>query len=165
MTAESTPQRGHLVQISVSAKGGVPKLRVAAAEIGSLGVVGDKQRDRRYHGGPDRAVCLYASERIAALQADGHPIAPGTTGENLTIGGLDWSALAVGSRLTIGQGVELEITAYAAPCKTIIASFRDGEFSRMSHKLHPGWSRLYARVLRAGQVCEGDVVALVGPQR
>lgn len=149
---------GHVAQISVNPRGGVPKYAVPSAELTTEGVLGDKQRDRRFHGGPQRAVCLFSAERIAALQAEGHAIAPGTTGENLTVAGLDWSALQVGDRLVVGEWVELEITGYAAPCSNIEASFADGSFKRISQKLHPGWSRLYARVLAEGLVHEGDAV-------
>jgi MOSC domain-containing protein YiiM len=42
------------------------------------------------------------------------------------------------------------------PCKTIKASFIDGKFIRIAQKLHPGWSRVYARVLSEGQIHFGD---------
>src|SRR5262245_34944479 len=134
---------GKVIQINVNPLGGVPKHAVASAEITVKGVRGDKQRDRRYHGGPRRAVSLYSYERIQALQAEGHPIAPGSTGENLTIGGFDWAAIQVGDRLRIGELV-VEITGYAVPCTNISGSFVDGLSKRISQKLHPGWSRLYA---------------------
>lgn len=155
-----TKQAGRLAQINVNPQGGVPKHAVPSAQITSQGVAGDKQRDRRYHGGPDRAVSLYALERIAALQAEGHPIAPGSTGENLTISGLDWGALGAGSRLQIGE-LLIEITSYAVPCSNIAGSFADGLSKRISQKLHPGWSRLYARVLAEATVHEGDAVTVV----
>jgi MOSC domain-containing protein YiiM len=149
---------GRLESINVS-NGGVPKRSRTAAHVGADGVEDDRQRDRRHHGGPDRAVSLYSLERLLALQAEGHPIAPGTTGENLTIAGLDWSAVGPGGRILVGD-VLLEITAPAHPCKTITGSFADGNVSRMSEKVHPGWSRYYARVLREGTVRVGDAVSL-----
>jgi MOSC domain-containing protein YiiM len=154
------PKTGYVVQINVNPNGGVPKQRILSALVGVDGVAGDKQRNRRFHGGPERAVSLYSYEHIQALQAEGHPIAAGSTGENLTIGGLDWSAIAPGDRLTIGAGLRIEITGYAAPCSNIIDSFAGGAIARMSQKLHPGWSRLYARVLAEAEVREGDVVLL-----
>jgi len=153
------PHTGRVVQINVNPQGGVPKHRVPSAQVTFGGVAGDRQRDRRFHGGPERAVSLYAYERIAALQAEGHPIAPGSTGENLTIAGLDWGGLKVGDRLRIGDRLGIEITRYAAPCDNIADSFAGGEFTRISQKLHPGWSRLYARVLVEATVQEGDPVA------
>lgn len=154
----STRQLGRVAGININPRGGVPKYAVPTAELTAEGVVGDKQRDRRFHGGPTRAVSLYSLERIAALREEGHPIAPGTTGENLTVSGLDWDKLVVGDRLLIGDWVELEITGYATPCNNIVESFDEGEFKRISQKLHPGWSRLYARVLAEGVVHEGDAV-------
>lgn len=155
--AADTPS-GRIVQINVNPQGGVPKHAVPHTYLGVDGVRGDRQRDRRHHGGPTRAVSLYALERIDALRAEGHPIAPGTTGENLTIAGLDWGALQVGDRLLIGLEVEIEITGHAAPCSNIAASFAAEAFTRISEKLHPGWSRLYARILNEGSVAVGDAV-------
>lgn len=152
---------GRIVQVNVNPRGGVPKHPVPAAELTSDGVAGDMQRDREHHGGPSRAVSLFASERIAALRAEGHPIAPGSAGENLTISGIDWDAVAAGDRLRVGDWVELQITGYAAPCDTIGESFIDGEFRRISQKLHPGWSRLYARVISPGEVRPGDIVEVL----
>jgi MOSC domain-containing protein YiiM len=156
----STPRLGQLARINVNPRGGVPKQAVPSAQITVARVEGDKQRNRRVHGGPKRAVCLYSLECIEALQAEGHPIEPGSTGENLTIAGLDWEALQPGARLRIGE-VELEITSYTAPCQNIAGSFLDEDFTRISHKLHPGWSRLYARVVREGAIHEGDAVELI----
>jgi MOSC domain-containing protein YiiM len=130
------------------------------------GVAGDKQRNRRFHGGPRRALSLYSYERIQALQGEGHTITPGSTGENLTISGLAWEALHVGDRLRIGGRLLIEITGYAAPCDNIAESFAGGQFTRISQKLHPGWSRLYAKVLVEAVVHEGDPVELeIGEER
>ncbi len=149
----------HIVQISVNPQGGVPKNRVAHALLKTDGVEGDKQRDKRFHGGPERAVCLYSLERIQALQDEGHPIDCGTTGENLTISGLNWQEIVPGVRLQIGEAL-LEISSFTTPCSNIGGSFTDGEFKRISQKVHPGWSRVYARVLQEGVVKEGDEVQL-----
>ena len=150
----------HLVQISVNPRGGVPKHRVNETFIATEGVRGDKQRNLKFHGGPKRAVCLYSYDRIRELQDEGHPIDCGTTGENLTIAGLKWEDVKPNSRLYVGGEVELEIVSYTTPCSKIAGSFTDGNFMRLSHKLHPGWSRLYARVHREGTVREGDAVRL-----
>ena len=149
---------GTILQVSVS-DGGVPKHAVAQAQVDHNGVEGDRQRDLRYHGGPDRAVCLMAAERIAAWAAEGHPIAPGSAGENITTLGLDWAEVVPGTRLRLGESVTLEITDYAQPCKKNQAWFKDGNFNRMNQRLHPGSSRVYARVLVPGTVRTGDPIA------
>lgn len=150
--------RGRLIRISVS-RGGVPKRPVPRALLTSAGVEGDRQNDRRHHGGPDRAVCLYSLEVIEALQREGHPIEPGSAGENLTVAGVDWGIMAPGVRLRIGTAL-LEVASYTVPCKTIRASFADGRFERISQKTNPGWSRVYARVLSAGEAHTGDAIEI-----
>jgi MOSC domain-containing protein YiiM len=154
-------QRGILHSINVS-DGGVPKRPRPHARITVSGVDGDRQEDRVSHGGPDRAVCLYALELIEALQGEGHPIVPGAIGENLTIQGLDWIDIRPGARLEI-DSVLLEVTRSTTPCHKIAGAFLDGQFTRVSQKQHPGWSRYYARVLREGLVTTGDRVVLVPP--
>lgn len=151
---------GRLVSIQIS-NGGVPKRPVEGpVEVTASGLSGDRQRDLRFHGGPDRAVCLFSQEHIDALRSEGHPIDRGTTGENLTISGLEWGRLVPGARLRVGE-VTLEITKPAHPCKNIAGSFADGDFSRLSAKIHPGRGRMYARVLAPGLVRPGDAVAWV----
>ncbi|MGH7130888.1 MAG: MOSC domain-containing protein [Phycisphaerales bacterium] len=155
----------HIHQISIS-PGGVPKLAVPQARITRDGVEGDKQNDVKHHGGPERAVCLLAMEVIERLRAEGHPIAPGTTGENLTTVGLDWTAVAPGARLEIESAnstepVELEVVSYTSPCSAIRESFNDLEFRRIKQDLHPGDSRVYARVRREGVVRTGATVRLI----
>jgi MOSC domain-containing protein YiiM len=145
-----------VASINVS-NGGVPKQPVETARLTTGGLEGDRQRDTRYHGGPDRAVTLFSLERIQALQREGHSIAPGSIGENLTLEGLDWGALQAADRLRIGEA-QVELTKPASPCPTISGSFQGGDFSRVSHKRHPGWSRFCARVLDEGVVRVGDPV-------
>lgn len=149
--------RIHSINIS---PGGVPKHPIAEARIESLGIIGDKQKQRRFHGGVRRAVCLYPLEIIERLRAEGHPIAPGSTGENITLVNLDWSLVTPGVRLRLGDEVTLEITSYTVPCKTIRASFTGGDFMRISQKLHPGESRVYASVVKPGRIVVGDGVRI-----
>jgi MOSC domain-containing protein YiiM len=148
---------GTVARINIS-PGGVPKHAVANAEVAVEGLVGDWQSDRKLHGGPDRAVCLWSLEVIEILQREGHPVTPGSTGENLTVSGLDWATLVPGSRLHIGREVVLEITSYTTPCRTIWGSFRFRRYGRISQKRAPGQSRLYARVLQPGTIVTGDPI-------
>ena len=136
--------------------GGVPKLPVSSAECTTTGLTGDRQRNLKHHGGPDRAVCLLAQEIIDDLAAQGHPIRPGSTGENITIAGLDWSSLVPGVRMMLSGVVVLEITSYAAPCSNIAKSFLGGAFDCLDQQKKAGRSRLYARVLTPGFIAVGD---------
>ena len=152
--------RAVIVQINVS-PGGVPKLPVVSAQVTELGLDGDAHRDTEHHGGPERALCLFPLEQIRALQAEGHTVAAGSMGENLTVEGLDWARVTPGTRLELGDQVLIEVTRYTSPCFNIKKYFSDGDFSRVSQKKHPGWSRVYARVLKQGAIKQGDPVRLI----
>lgn len=158
-TADETERVGRVTGLHRSA-GGVPKLPVPRAMVRTTGMEGDKQANRRFHGGPMRALCLYARERLAALAAEGHPVAPGVLGENVLIEGLDWSAIRPGVRLRIGEA-EVEVTGYAAPCEKIASAFVGGAFKRIGQKVNPGWSRVYVSIQREGMVAVGDVVVVL----
>jgi MOSC domain-containing protein YiiM len=149
-----------IAQISVSA-GGVPKRAVPAARVTTLGLEGDAHRNQELHGGPERALCLFSLERIQALQAEGHPITPGSIGENLTLEGIDWSAVTPGVCLWLDGDVVVQITRYTAPCANITSSFRNRDYARVSQKHHPGDSRVYARVVREGMLATGAPVRIV----
>jgi MOSC domain-containing protein YiiM len=151
---------GNIISINISG-GGVPKKRVSGAQVSYNGLTGDAQDDRKHHGGLDKAVCLWALERIRSLQAEGHPIDIGTAGENVTIQGLDWNLVAPGAQLRLGNQVQLEVVSFTNPCKTIKGSFIDGKFIRIAQKLYPGWSRVYARVITEGEISQGDSVEVI----
>ena len=151
---------GRIVQLSVSA-GGVPKRAVTEARVTRLGLEGDAHRDQEHHGGPERAVCLFSMEAIRALAAEGHVIAPGVIGENVTTEGLDWTQMVPETHLVLGERVLLQVTRYTSPCFKIAPVFVGREFARVSQKRHPGWSRVYARVLAAGPLRAGDGVRIV----
>lgn len=157
--------RATIHQLSVS-NGGVPKKPVPSSTLTREGLAGDWQTDRKHHGGPDRALCLFPTSLIERLRAEGHPISPGTTGENLTLDGLtpdEWSRITPGARLTFASGVEIEIVSYCAPCSTIRDSFKDLNSKRIKQELHPGESRLYARVLQEGTLTVGESATVALP--
>lgn len=153
---------GRLESINAS-RGGVPKRAMFEALITERGVDGDRQRDPRFHGGPDRAIVLFSLDVIRALQREGHSIGAGTTGENLTVSGMDWAAIGPGTVLQVGE-VRLLITKYTSPCEKIAFSFLENDYTRISQKLHPGWSRLSARVLQGGLIALGDAVEVATPE-
>jgi MOSC domain-containing protein YiiM len=138
---------GSLLGIYISG-GGVPKDSVDTVHVKFEGIVGDNQHDKKHHGGPLRAVCVLENELLEKLILEGHPIGPGTTGENLLVAGFQ---LEIGSLFTIDE-VELEVVSAATPCKTISESFTEGQFNRISHKKNPGETRWYCKVLKEGWI-------------
>lgn len=149
---------GVIHQLNTS-NGGVPKLPVPSATVDEQGIVGDRQNEPEpVHGGPDKALCLFALEVIERFAAEGHPIGAGSAGENVTVRGLDWSRVVPGIRLRLGDQVRVEITGYTTPCKKQTRWFQDGNFARLNQRVHPGQSRVYARVLQGGSLQPGDPI-------
>jgi MOSC domain-containing protein YiiM/GNAT superfamily N-acetyltransferase len=151
---------GRVLQVNVS-PGGVPKLAIDRAWVGPLGLDGDRHHHDTVHGGPHRAVALLGIEAIRRVQADGHPITPGSVGENLSTEGIELATLPIGTRLAIGERLLLEISAPANPCNVIGESFRGGKSGRISIITHPTDSRMYARTLVEGEVRTGDSIRVL----
>ncbi len=152
--------QGTIYALNVS-PGGVPKWPIDEAHVTAHGISGDRQRDLRVHGGPRRALCLYSLDLIEALAEQGHPIEAGSAGENVTVSGIPWGRMLPGSRLRLGEDVLIEITEYTAPCSNVAWCFFDGDFNRMNHRVLPGWSRVYAKVLSEGVLHPGDPIELI----
>ena len=148
---------GTVTQLSTS-KGGVPKLAIDAVEVDFRGVVGDTQRVRVHHGRPWQALCLFADEVIDELRAEGHPIGRGSTGENITVAGLDWTVVRPGVQIRVGTVLAL-VQAYAQPCRSNARWFLGGDFDRMNIERGPV-SRVYATVLRPGRIVTGDAIVV-----
>jgi hypothetical protein len=138
--------------------GGVPKVRVEALDVGFGGVVGDRQDDRADHGRPWQALCLWSTEAIDHLRADGHPVAPGLAGENVSLTGLAWERVRPGVQLQLGD-VRAEVSSFAVPCHKNARWFREGRFDAMHHR-HGPHSRVYATVLEPGTITAGAPVLL-----
>lgn len=159
-TQQTVAMEGTVHQLNASS-GGVPKTAIDRAEVGVRGIVGDSQIARAHHGRPWQALCLWSSDVIATLQAEGHPIDAGFAGENVTIAGVDWRDLQGGMTFTIGSGddaVECQLSLPAVPCNKNKNWFLGHDIDRMDHDLNPGFSRWYASVLSPGTINPGDAV-------
>ena len=153
---------GVIHSVNVSQNGGVPKLPVRAAIIRYEGVEGDHNRFRseRKGGDPGRAVNIFSLERIRQLREEGHSIEVGSTGENLTIEGMDWDSLEVGMVLKVGEA-SISLSEPCAPCSKIGGSFVGRDFSRIDNDKEVGWSRWSAKVIEEGAVSVGDPVSII----
>jgi len=141
---------GRIRAISISSQKGMPKHNVPEAELQvDFGVVGDA-----HAGSGHRQVSLLAMESIEELREKGADISPGDFAENLTVEGLDLSALAVGHRLRIRAAVELEVTQLGKRCHG-----RCRIFERLGDCIMPRRG-VFARVVTGGQIRVGDGIGL-----
>ena len=137
---------------------GLPKKPIDSATIGWKGVEGDVQSARAHHGRPWQALCIWSTDALEKLQTEGHPIAPGYAGENITVSGIPAGAFRPGAHFRIGD-VRGFMTAYAIPCKQNKDWFANGDFMRMSHE-RGDFSRIYAMVTKTGTIAVGDTFEL-----
>jgi MOSC domain-containing protein YiiM len=59
--------------------------------------------------------------------------------------------LKIGSIFTVGSA-ELQVVSATSPCYKIAGSFIEGNINRISHKIIPGETRWYCKVLKTGTV-------------
>jgi MOSC domain-containing protein YiiM len=147
--------RGTLVQLNVS-PGGMPKLPIPSALVTKTGVAGDRQRNLKYHGGPDRAVCLFSTELYDWLRDDEQIDLPwGSIGENFTTRGIDLRQLN-GDRLRVGAaGCIIQLTKVREPCRNL------NRWDPRLLELIEGRSGWVAKVLSEGPVSPGDEIEIL----
>lgn len=128
-------------------------------DVETEGLAGDRQADRRVHGGPDQAVYAYAAQDYAWWGEQlGAGLAAGTFGENLTVEGVDVTNALVGEQWAVGAAL-LEVSAPRIPCWKLGVRMGDPRFvKRFAKALRPG---AYLRVVKAGTVAAGDDVTVV----
>jgi MOSC domain-containing protein YiiM len=137
---------------------GLPKKPIDTASIGWRGIEGDVQSSRVHHGRPWQALCVWSTDAIDALRAQGHPIAPGFAGDNITISGIPADAFRPGAHFRIGA-VRGFFSAYTIPCSKNNEWFQNKNIMAMSHT-QGNFSRIYAMVTHTGTISVGDTCEL-----
>ncbi len=141
---------GRIRAISISSEKGMPKRNVPEAELqADFGVVGDA-----HAGSGPRQVSLLDMESIEDLRRSGADISPGDFAENLTVEGIELSALGVGHRLKVGEAVELEVTQLGKRCHG-----RCRIFEKLGDCIMPRQG-VFARVVTGGHVMTGDTIVV-----
>nr|WP_246514100.1 MOSC domain-containing protein [Neoroseomonas soli] len=139
--------------------------RGGAVAVGLLGLDGDEQGDPRHHGGPEKAVHLYALDHYPVWRAalSGQPpalavlAAPGAFGENLAVTGLDEETVCLGDAWRLGTAV-LEVSQARQPCWKLDHRFGVPGMARLVQESgRTGW---YCRVVVPGEIAADDVPRL-----
>ena len=126
------------------------------------GLRGDVQADRRFHGGPDKAIHHYPAEHYAQLAAHAPQAAAalraGVLGENLSTTGWDETCVCLGDCYQVGEAL-LQVTQPRKPCWKINARLEVEQLSMFiaEHSL-TGW---YCAVRQPGRLWPGAPVTLV----
>ncbi|MER2265199.1 MOSC domain-containing protein [Methylobacterium oxalidis] len=147
---------------SRNAPSGIDKRPVAGRVFLSRdGLTGDAQGDRKYHGGPDKALHHYAFEHyafwIGTIGEREVLTRPGAFGENLSTSGLTESGVAIGDTFRLGRSV-IQVSQGRQPCWKLDVRFDvRGMAVQVQQTGLTGW---YYRVIEEGFIEEGDELLL-----
>ena len=134
-----------------SVEGSVPLL--------ASGFEGDEVADKKAHGGPDKAVCVYPHEHYRHWKRRlGTLLEPPAFGENLTTRGLKESSVCIGDIYRVG-GALVQVTQPRAVCKKPGAKHGEPRLTRWMIKT--GFTGFYAACIEPGLVAGGDPIELV----
>jgi MOSC domain-containing protein YiiM/DNA-binding HxlR family transcriptional regulator len=127
--------------------------------LGFEGFSNDEQADRKYHGGVDKAVCVYPLEHYAHWQAvlQVSELAAGAFGENFTTRGLVEAEVCIGDVFSVGKAL-VQVSQPRQPCWKIARRWRVKDLT--AQVVHTGFTGYYFRVLRSGAVQVGDELRL-----
>lgn len=162
--------RQHVDERGSRWRSGIEKRPAAGpVALGLLGLEGDEQAAKKWHGGPDRPLLAYAAAHYGLWRAEEtaagrEPLAPGAFGENLLVEGLDETAVAIGDAWAVlreGRAepvAVLQVSQPRVPCATPGRRWARPELQeRMAGSGRTGW---YLRVLQAGSLAAGDRLEL-----
>ena len=140
---------------------GIYKNHVPTVEIQREGMVGDHQADRRFHGGPDKAVHQFSQRSYQIIKEDfpelANQLVPGTMGENLSAPDMDDENVMIGDIYRVGAAL-LQVSEPRRPCWKINAKFAEESLSKfVESNAITGW---YYRVLESGRASVGEEIVL-----
>ena len=136
-----------IIAVCIGDKKGCKKKAVAEGTLKSgYGMIGDAHADNDSH----RQVSLLAMSSIEKMREMGAKVGPGDFAENLTIEGMELFTLPIGTRLSIGSDIVLEMTQIGKECHEHCAIFKQVGICVMPKE------GIFTRVINGGVVKVGD---------
>lgn len=147
--------KGKIVSINISDKKGVRKKPVKEVIIKTdFGIEGDAHASSKWH----RQVSLLALESIKKMQALGLKVNPGDFAENITTEGIDLLKLPVGTKMTIGKNIEIEVSQIGKKCHTRCEIYNQAGDCVMPKE------GIFVKVLKGGKIKQGDEITVISSQ-
>ena len=138
---------------------GIFKFPVSSSMVTETGMEQDVQIDKRFHGGPEKALHQYALSSYEAIIKQ-YPllhkrITPGCIGENISSPHLNDANVCIGDVFQMGQ-IKVQVSSPRIPCWKIVAKLEAPNLDKfIQEKCLTGW---YYRVLQGGELKEGDEI-------
>ena len=127
--------------------------------LGHNGLDGDEQADKKNHGGPDKAVCLYALEHYPYWEKRlGSELPEAAFGENFSTTGFTESEVCIGDVYRVGSAT-VQVNQPRQPCYKLAARHGTKELALWVEET--GFTGFYLRCLEPGEVSAGDNFTLV----
>ena len=140
----------------------IAKASVAQAQVDALGMVNDDQGDKRFHGGPEKALHHYSLAGYEKMMKH-FPLfhkrfRPGVLGENITSDTLHDKNVCIGDVFQIGQ-LKVQVSSPRIPCWKISHKMDIADLDKfISQHGITGW---YYRILEQGTLKVNDEITLL----
>lgn len=143
---------GKIVSINTSEKKGVRKKEVPEVSLKeNYGIEGDAHASEKWH----RQVSLLAIESVKKMQDMGLDVGPGDFAENITTEGIDLPSLPIGTKMTIGDDAEAEVSQIGKECHTKCAIYHQAGDCVMPKE------GIFVKVLKSGRIKKGDTIKVI----
>jgi MOSC domain-containing protein YiiM len=145
-----------IVSINISDKKGMRKKAVDSAVLKeNYGIENDAHASEKWH----RQVSLLALESIKKMQDMGLTVGPGDFAENITTEGVNLPVLPVGTKMTIREEIELEVSQIGKLCHSRCAIYEQAGDCVMPRE------GIFVKVLKGGTIKKGDKIKIVGSKQ
>ncbi len=142
---------GKIISINISPKKGMRKKAVdSAVLIDNFGIENDAHASGKWH----RQVSLLAKESIKKMTDKGLDVGPGDFAENITTEGVDLPVLPIGTKMTINEDIELEVTQIGKVCHDRCAIYEQAGDCVMPRE------GIFVKVIKGGTIKTGDVITI-----
>lgn len=141
-----------VVSINISDKKGVRKKATDSAVIReNYGIEADAHASDKWH----RQISLLALESIKKMQDMGLDVGPGDFAENITTEGIDLLSLPIGTRLKIGNDIEVEVSQIGKTCHSRCAIYYQAGDCVMPKE------GIFVKVIKGGVIKKGDRIEVI----
>lgn len=139
----------------------IGKQRASELFLEKIGFVGDEVANTEFHGGPDRAVCLYPFEHYSKWEKEfAISLLLPSFGENITATGMLEKDVCIGDIFQVGEAI-IQVTQGRIPCSTI--SSYNGVNQFLNRVYNTGLTGYFFRVLHEGRITLDSKILLVEP--
>ena len=143
---------GKIISINISPKKGMRKKAVDSVLLkDNFGIENDAHASEKWH----RQVSLLATESIKKMTDKGLDVGPGDFAENITTEGIELPVLPIGTKMMIGDDIELEVSQIGKLCHARCAIYEQAGDCVMPRE------GIFVKVIKGGTIKTGDIINIL----